>query len=233
MAHVASRGQESDIAEQVLGLTNNGSRADGIPPLDLAIGGGGCYFLPKSDPFSCRGDDLDLVAKAKDEGWNTQVLFDNNRAQDGFMKMTDYHESISSNKFTTDSHPLLANSHKLPLLALLAPGNTPYEIDRRSFQPSLSSLSLTALDTLDKSPLNKNGFLIMIEGSQIDLCAHQNDPACHAREIEAYQQTIEKVTEWVNKKNKAGEETILISTSDHETGGLTLGKQLGSSYPSE
>jgi alkaline phosphatase len=233
IAHVPSRAQESAIAEQILGLNGNGSRTDRPLPLDLAIGGGGCYFLPKGHPFSCRGDDLDLVSKAEEEGWNTQVLFGTNN-EDVSLQATgqqQQHQSNSSSRFAAASHPLLSNSLDLPLLALLAPSNTPYEIDRRANQPSLSSLALKALDTLDKSPLNDKGFLIMIEGSQIDLCAHQNDPASHAREIEAYQEAIEKVTEWVNKKNVEGEETILISTSDHETGGLTLGKQLSSSYP--
>lgn len=207
-----------------------------ILPLDLAIGGGGCYFLPKSSPYSCRNDELNLVALAKEQGWNAKLLF-GNKAPDGVLKVpaSDVHYT----KFTTQSYSseeeenILSSNLDLPLLALLAPQNTPYEIDRRVSQPSLSSLALKALDTLDKSPTNKKGFLIMIEGSQIDLCAHQNDPACHAREIEAYQQTIDKVSAWVEEKNKGGEDTILISTSDHETGGLTLGRQLGPDYPSE
>ncbi|UZJ54537.1 hypothetical protein CBS101457_003857 [Exobasidium rhododendri] len=212
-AHVPSRAQESTIATQALGLSMNGTRGDATTTLDLAIGGGGCYFLPSSDPFSCRQDEIDVVSRAKLEGWSTRILF----------KTQDEDDLRASNFFSQDL--------PLPLLALLAPFNTPYEIDRAASQPSLSSLALKALETLDRSPKNDKGFLIMIEGSQIDLCAHQNDPACHAREIEAYQQAIEKVGDWVNKKNEAGERTILISTSDHETGGVTLGRQLGPKYP--
>lgn len=235
IAHVASRSQESAIAEQILGLDSNGTRLDGPLPLDLAIGGGGCFFLPRNHPYSCRGDDMDLISQAKKEGWNTQVLF-GTRIQGASSPAASFEQrrqDKSSSRFAATSHQLLSGPLELPLLALLAPSNTPYEIDRQSTQPSLSSLAMKALETLDKSALNRKGFLVMIEGSQIDLCAHQNDAACHAREIEAYEQTIEKVTEWVNKKNQQGEKTILISTSDHETGGMTLGKQLGSSYPSE
>ena len=63
------------------------------------------------------------------------------------------------------------------------------------------------------------------------MCAHSNDGACHAREILAYQETIAAVRKFVDEKNAAGERTILISTSDHETGGLTLGRQLTKNYP--
>jgi alkaline phosphatase len=202
--------------------------------LDLAIGGGGCYFLPQSNPFSCRGDDVDLVSKAKAEGWYAKVLF----GQEDSNQMPALSVGHNGRQGRSANHSLeplsiLSQDLELPLLALLAPFNTPYEIDRADDQPDLSSLALKALETLDKSPKNDKGFLIMIEGSQIDLCAHQNDPACHAREIEAYQKAIEKVSQWVDSKNKAGEKTILISTSDHETGGLALGRQLGAQYPSK
>lgn len=204
-----------------------------ILPLDLAIGGGGCHFLPKSSPLSCRSDELDLVSIAKEQGWNVKLFFGSKVPNwQTEVSMNDIHHKNILQNYNSEEN-LLSSKFDLPLLALLAPQNTPYEIDRQASQPSLSSLALKALDTLDKSPTNEKGFLIMIEGSQIDLCAHQNDPACHAREIEAYQQTIEKVSSWVEEKNKGGEETILISTSDHETGGLTLGRQLGPDYPSE
>lgn len=183
-------------------------------PLDLAIGGGGCYFLPQSHPASCRPDENDLVSSAKEQGWNTKVVF-----AEG------------------DREPSLQDNTSLPMLALLSPFNTPYEIDRLALSPSqrlpsLSSLSRTALNVLHGSRDNKRGFLLMIEGSQIDLCAHQNDPACHAREIVAYQQAIKDVVAWAKERNAEGERTVIISTSDHETGGVTLGRQLGEQYPS-
>lgn len=205
-------------------------------PLDLAIGGGGCYFLPSTHPLSCRADEVDLVAHAKQRGWSTRVLFDSQSevGAAGLPALSVHHRGKQQDGAieSTAVHAFMEEHHQLPLLALLAPFNTPYEIDRQSHQPTLSSLAMKALETLDRSEKNERGFLVMIEGSQIDLCAHQNDPACHAREIEAYQQAIEDVARWVEKKNRAGERTILISTSDHETGGLTLARQLGPKYPS-
>jgi alkaline phosphatase len=165
IAHVPSRALESTIASQALGLSSDGANVDVQAPLDLAIGGGGCYFLPRSDPYSCRSDDVDLVSKAIEEGWNTRVLFGGASKEDhetssvehAGKQLRHFNESLHADEF-------LSQDLQLPLLALLAPFNTPYEIDRAASQPSLSSLALKALETLDNSPKNEKGFLIMIEG---------------------------------------------------------------------
>lgn len=47
----------------------------------------------------------------------------------------------------------------------------------------------------------------------------------------AYHDTVRVVRDWVDKANDAGTPTMLISVSDHETGGLSLGRQLTSEYP--
>lgn len=47
----------------------------------------------------------------------------------------------------------------------------------------------------------------------------------------AYQQTVAYVRKWVEEQNEAGTPTMLVSVSDHETGGLALGRQLGEEYP--
>lgn len=85
------------------------------------------------------------------------------------------------------------------------------------------------------------GFLLVIEGSRIDMAAHSNDPATHIHEILAYNEAIAQVLEFVNgiqsvfhAKSFADIEhpdTLLISTSDHETGGLSVAVQMGETYP--
>jgi alkaline phosphatase len=56
---------------------------------------------------------------------------------------------------------------------------------------------------------------------------HRNDPAAHLHEINAYQDTIKVVKDFVD----ANPGTVVISTSDHETGGFTLGRQTTPEYP--
>lgn len=54
-----------------------------------------------------------------------------------------------------------------------------------------------------------------------------NDPAAHVHDIWEYHQTAEAVLEFA----KSHPNTVVISTSDHETGGLTVGRQVGEDYP--
>ncbi|CAJ0912697.1 7761_t:CDS:10 [Entrophospora sp. SA101] len=67
----------------------------------------------------------------------------------------------------------------------------------------------------------------MVEGSKIDSAAHSNDPATHAHEIFAYHDTISLVKQYVS--DHPG--TVMISVSDHETGGLSLALQTTHKYP--
>ncbi|CAG8710748.1 3875_t:CDS:2, partial [Ambispora leptoticha] len=53
------------------------------------------------------------------------------------------------------------------------------------------------------------------------MAAHSNDAATHVHEILAYHETIEYVREYVDSHPN----TVMISTSDHETGGLSLSRQ--------
>ncbi|KAI8967139.1 alkaline-phosphatase-like protein [Mycotypha africana] len=104
-----------------------------------------------------------------------------------------------------------------------------YEIDRdNATQPSLSDMSAKALDILFKAIEDKEeGFFLMIEGSRIDMAAHSSDAATHLYEILEYQKTIQLVKNYVDQHP----DTIMISTSDHETGGLSLARQVSPEYP--
>lgn len=75
--------------------------------------------------------------------------------------------------------------------------------------------TMTALSRLDK---NKNGFIAVIEGSRIDDAGHWNDLSNLMGEIFDFDQTIGRVLQWAAED----EETLVIVTADHETGGLSL-----------
>ena len=57
-AHVKSRGSEADIAPQYL-----------ASKIDVLLGGGRMFFMPKSQELSKREDDRDLLAEAKSAGY--------------------------------------------------------------------------------------------------------------------------------------------------------------------
>lgn len=173
--------------------------------VDLMLGGGRCHFLSNSTSGSCRGDDRDLVKEAQDK-WG----FDYIDSRAGFDKL---------NK---------GKGIKLPLLGLFAPKDIPYDLDRKDEDyPSLDEMAEFALNALTEATKDsEKGFFLMVEGSRIDHAGHGNDPAAQVHEVLAYDKTFKRVLEYVN--NNAA---VLVSTSDHETGGLALARQLHDSYP--
>ncbi|KAJ5997051.1 hypothetical protein N7522_008711 [Penicillium canescens] len=176
--------------------------------VDLMLGGGRCHFLPKSAEGSCRGDDRDLIDLASENGFTT---IQNRSAFDSLNGG----EDIS-----------------LPLLGLFAHGDIPFEIDRRSQNdkyPSLEEMSRTALRALSKATEDsEQGFFIMIEGSRIDHAGHNNDPAAQVHEVLAYDKAFAAVLDFVQNESTP---TVVVSTSDHETGGLSAARQLTKAYP--
>lgn len=65
---------------------------------------------------------------------------------------------------------------------------------------------------------NKNGFFMMIEGSQLDDYGHFNQLDFLMKETLDFDKTIGEVMKWAAKDG----ETLVVVTADHETGGLTL-----------
>jgi len=109
----------------------------------------------------------------------------------------------------------LTKLSKLPALALLAPVGLPSALDNPVKNP-LQTLTEKALQLL--TPSDK-GFVLMIEGSQIDWCGHANDIACAMAEMDDFANAIKVAKAYVD----AHPDTLLVITADHETGGLSLG----------
>ena len=87
--------------------------------------------------------------------------------------------------------------------------------------PTLSTMSLAALKILsdDAALGDSNGFTLMIEGGAIDWANHGNDIEQSIMEHTGFMKAVETVIEWV-EKNSSWDETLLIVTADHETGGM-------------
>ena len=91
-------------------------------------------------------------------------------------------------------------------------------IERSNEKPTQREMTNFALNHLNKQC---NGFFLMTEGSQIDWAAHDNDANEMIEEFKDFDLTIRDLINFVNEDN----ETLLIVTSDHETGGLQILKQ--------
>ena len=91
----------------------------------------------------------------------------------------------------------------------------PY-IDRGNNIISLADYLKKGIELLD----NDKGFFIMCEGGQIDWACHANDLAKSIGEVVDFDNTIKIAMEFYNQHP---DETLIVITSDHETGGLSLG----------
>jgi alkaline phosphatase len=88
---------------------------------------------------------------------------------------------------------------------------------RGDFLPNATKL---ALETLSK---NKEGFFLMIEGSQIDWGGHENNADYLISELIDFDKTIGVALDFASQNG----ETLVIVTADHETGGFTLASDEG------
>lgn len=108
-----------------------------------------------------------------------------------------------------------------PLLGLFTPGHMAYEIDRDpAAEPSLRAMTTKALDLLHTDP---DGFFLMVEGSRIDHAGHANDAAAHLHDNLAFEEAVVEALDFA----RHNEETLVLILSDHETGGLTVGRNRG------
>lgn len=94
----------------------------------------------------------------------------------------------------------------------------PYAIDRQQDDLSLPDITRSAMDFLSKEP--EKGFFLMVEGGKIDWACHSNDAATAFREVVDLDSAIQIAYDFYKQHP---DETLIVVTADHETGGLALG----------
>lgn len=190
-SHIEDRDYEDKIAEQLVGLGKLGH------VVDYMSGGGKCWFIPQDQKGSCREDDVDLISQAKDMGYQ---YFETREQFDEYAK----------------------NGLSLPALSFWDNKEIPYDLDRdSSVTPSLAEQAKLALNTLEEASKDSDkGFIVMIEGSQIDECAHGSDAACLAQEAIEFDDAFKAVKDFIDQ---SATESVVVVAADHDTGGLGLG----------
>jgi alkaline phosphatase len=119
-----------------------------------------------------------------------------------------------------DDRDALMAADSLPLVALFTSSHMAFEMDRDpSKEPSLAEMTTRALELLGKSD---KPFFIMIEAGRIDHAGHNNDPAAHLHDVLAYDAAWQAAIDFARLEGN----TLVVGTSDHETGGLTLGGEI-------
>lgn len=97
----------------------------------------------------------------------------------------------------------------------------PYAIDRKKGDMTLTEITRAAINFLTKKQDSKNGFFLMVEGGKIDWVCHSNDAASVIQETLDMDNAVRVAYEFYQQHP---DETLIIVTADHETGGLSLGR---------
>ena len=105
-----------------------------------------------------------------------------------------------------------AENAKLPLIGLFAQDHLDTHDENT---PSIAQMTDLAIDLLSE---DENGFFLMIEGSQIDKKAHNNEFDNELKEMYDFDCAITVAMRFV----ALNPDTVLIITADHETGGLEI-----------
>jgi alkaline phosphatase len=149
-SHVKSRKMEADVAEQLLANRVN-----------VLLGGGRRFFLPKSDPNSGRKDERDLLAEARDAGY----VYAETAAQLRSVNAP-YLLGLFQDKGLTTLPPE-------PMLALMT---------RKAIE--------CLRHAKDMSSGSNKGFFLMVEGSQIDWACHSNDAESCVRQTLLFDEAV-------------------------------------------
>ena len=97
-----------------------------------------------------------------------------------------------------------------------------YEIDRVNREAeegdilALSDIVEAGITVLD----NEDGFFMMVEGGKIDWAGHANDAATSIYDTIAFSDAVQVAVDFAAEHP---DETLIIVTGDHETGGMTIG----------
>ncbi|MBZ0265299.1 alkaline phosphatase [bacterium] len=105
----------------------------------------------------------------------------------------------------------LINSSSNKLLGLFSSGG----MKTQPPEPSIAEMTEKSLQVLSKS---EQGFFLMIEGSQIDWEAHDNDFEDMVRQTLLFDEAVGVALDFAMEDG----ETFIIVTTDHDTGGLVI-----------
>lgn len=167
--------------------------------IDVVFGGGSRHLIPEAEGGK-RTDGENLTEVLLDRGYQ-------------YVDNRDEMLNLSSGK----AWGLFTSSHMAP------------DIDRAEIapeEPSLAEMTGKAVELLSQ---DKDGFFLMVEGSQVDWANHANDPAYAVTDFLAFDEAVKTAVEYAEKDGH----TLVLAFPDHNTGGMTIGSDSDSNYTSK
>lgn len=167
--------------------------------LDVVFGGGLRHLLPEDKTYTTsfgttysgkRTDGENLLDVLEDRGYQ-------------FVDSKSEMQDVTSGKVWG----LFDDSHMQP------------DIDRQYFathEPSLAEMVEKAIEILSQDP---DGFLLMVEGSQVDWAGHNNDPIYMVTDFIAFDDAVKAAVDFAEEDGR----TTVMAYPDHNTGGMKIG----------
>ena len=145
------------------------------------------------DPTGSEGDQTDLYQLAQEAGYTVARTY---AEAEAISADTDKAIIIEENLADDDA--------------------IPYELDRTEDMWSLADYVEKGIEVLD----NDTGFFMMCEGGKIDWACHANDAGSTIHDTQALADAVQVAIDFAAQHP---DETLILVTGDHETGGLTIG----------
>ncbi len=111
----------------------------------------------------------------------------------------------------------LRKAGKTRLLGLFADEDLDFEIDRNPNEPSTAEMAAAALRVLEGN--SPNGFVLFVENENTDTAGHRNDAAALMHALWALDDALQVALDF---QRRTPNETLIIVTGDHETGGFSM-----------
>lgn len=156
--------------------------------------------MVKSDFNYFAGGDI----REHDKGW-TDIY---SLARDAGYTIIDSKDEFNSLSYGADKIIVTSPS--------TSKGSLPYAIDKTSATFSLAEYTKKGIELLD----NDKGFFMLVEGGQIDWACHANDAKTAIMETIEFSTAVDEALKFYSEHR---DETLIVVTADHETGGMTLG----------
>ncbi len=167
--------------------------------VDVVFGGGARHLIPAGETYTTsfgatwggkRSDGENLMDVLTERGYE-------------FIDSKEQLDHISGTKVWG----LFDDSHMQP------------DMDRQYFaehEPSLAEMVEKAIEILSKNP---KGFLLMVEGSQVDWAGHNNDPIYMVTDFLAFDNAVAVANDFAKEQGN----TTVLAYPDHNTGGMKIG----------
>ncbi|MGC8964056.1 MAG: alkaline phosphatase [Brevinematia bacterium] len=166
--------------------------------VDVIFGGGLSYFLP-----NVYSSNKDYESSTNSSEGEYKISLIDTMVSKGYSLITNYDGFYNYQATGFEK-----------VLGLLDLNHLPSAVSGNR-KVSLAQMTKKAIDILSKS---KEGFVLMVEGSQIDWEAHNNNSKGLFAEMEDFDEAVGVALDFAQRDRN----TLVIVTADHETGGVYL-----------